>query len=692
MKKHILFLAAILVFFVGHSQKTYTWPIAGMTAGENIIFQPQSYLDGQLVYDDLIIKAAKGTLVVAPTNGKITFYNYTYQNNRQSQTTFALPVDDWRKDSLDFAKQMVTDIQHVNLTLAIQTQDGKTIWISGLRPYKKITTGENIRIGDTIGLVGYYYKAIKYPCICINISERNKSVDPMSPFGLPTTFKTTVFERPKTLSIAQAVEDFSILIEALQEGFPGLYDYITENDFNNLVKSQLDSFTNIVSIEDFENSVMAVICKIKDGHTVLQNPYDEHPMMVTVAISYIDGNLIVTRTTPLDAQYYGRTIKTVDGIECDSLIAMVSDYLYHFDGYNMSGVENQLATLLDIRYCRYCQDKKRNHDLTIVFDDGEKKTFKGESINQSKCINLKPSWRDWYVINRRDLIMKSIDDSTAYIGIPTFDLDDVQVGKIAEFIRQISSDNVANLIIDLRNNSGGDEAVLNKIFSFIAQNEFRQTMYSMVTKKGDYDFFIHSTNHIIGDTLFADYKLDENLSFYVKDHGNEWCYPDTTSNYSNKVYLISNEWSLSAASAFAGLVKKHNRGAIVGRETGSAYHQMKALRFEKLLLPNSAYIVAFPLVKVVIDTVVNEKFPYGRGVLPDYPVAISLDELESSNGDKLLNYTLELIADNKYINPSDTETIIAQTADNEPSIFKTWRFWIIITVFVLIIIFLILCK
>lgn len=173
-------------------------------------------------------------------------------------------------------------------------------------------------------------------------------------------------------------------------------------------------------------------------------------------------------------------------------------------------------------------------------------------------------------------------------------------------------------------------------------------MYSMVTKKGDFDFFKHSTNHIMGDILFDDYEYDEISGYYVKNHNDVYS-PDTSVNYCGKVYVITNESTMSAASSFAGMVKKQDRGVIVGRETETAYHQMKALKFEKLHLPNSSYIINIPLVKIVADTVYNELFLYGRGVLPDYPVRISLEEIESRNGDKVLNYTLQLIEENKYI-------------------------------------------
>ena len=56
-----------------------------------------------------------------------------------------------------------------------------------------------------------------------------------------------------------------------------------------------------------------------------------------------------------------------------------------------------------------------------------------------------------------------------------------------------------------------------------------------------------------------------------------------------------------------------------------------------------------PMIKIVADTVVNARFPFGRGVLPDYPVNFTPEELSFAHGDSILNYTQQLIREGKYI-------------------------------------------
>ena len=124
-------------------------------------------------------------------------------------------------------------------------------------------------------------------------------------------------------------------------------------------------------------------------------------------------------------------------------------------------------------------------------------------------------------------------------------------------------------------------------------------------------------------------------------------------------------------------MKKQNRGIIVGRETGSAYHQMKAEHFTQYMMPASGITVQIPMIKIVADTLVNERFPYGRGVLPDYPVNFTPVELSFAHGDSILNYTLQLIRDGKYIYYVEPEPETLTVEEEKPS--NWWR-WVLVGV------------
>lgn len=117
-----------------------------------------------------------------------------------------------------------------------------------------------------------------------------------------------------------------------------------------------------------------------------------------------------------------------------------------------------------------------------------------------------------------------------------------------------------------------------------------------------------------------------------------------------------NAGSASASTTFAGIMKRNNRGYVVGRETRTAYHRMNAMKFVNIQLANSQFKCHIPLVRIVQDEHVSDAFPYGRGVIPHLTVPLSYEEL-ATDGQLIYNKTLELIANDIYLEDEAEETL-----------------------------------
>ena len=691
MKTRNLITAMLLLLASGltYGQENYLWPIPGKKAGDNILYKPQSYIGQELNGTNLIISAPLNTNILAPVDGTIICFNYSSKSSICQGTMYRKTPTNFQQDSLYFVESGESDVQFIHLSVGIETADKTKIYISGLRPIKPFKTGQKVKRGEVIGTAGYYYKKINESCICIEISIKGIAADPMSPFGLKTTFQEPNLKRKSVFTQAEAIEDYNIFIDALKEGLPGLYDYVSEAEFVQFTTSTRAGFCEMVTAIEMEKAIVGTLALIHDSHTALMNPSNDNPRFSTIDFGILGDSMVVTRTGLADSKYLGKRILTIDGIPCDSMKTFIRAYNIGSDGFIESYPEFDNLCKLSLNYCSCIQPDASAYDVEIEFADGETKLFKGGSYKVNKCFPRKPSWQKWFLTNLLEPInFRMISDTTAYLGIRDFDLNQVEVEQIREHFAQMVSDSVTNLIIDLRNNGGGNENVMADIYSYLAQEPFRQEIYQKVNKRGDFDFFRYSSNHVEGQELFSEYEPSPDGKDFFLDLSDQWHWPDSVVNYKGKVYLLVNERSFSASAVFAGWVKKQWRGAIVGRETGSTYHQMKAIKFEDLMLPNSKYIMHFPLVKTVMDTIVNERFPYGRGVLPDYEVKLTLDELSSPN-DSILEYTQQLIRDGKYIYYVEPEPETS-SVEEDARPFRWW--WVAISVTMMAILFGVMLK
>ena len=667
MRKNFqIFILLLFASNFAFAQSTFLWPIPNKKAGDDILYRPQDYIgvaDGvtqaELNFGNLVIGAPLGTPVLCPVDGKISSALLGYRNSWScSLICFGQQTGNFEQDSLLFLEwdNMTQEkIHNTCLCVSVKISDGRVVHIDGIRPTRLFKTGEMLHRGDTLGTVGYLYKKIKQPCIGISISKNSKADDPMTPFGLKTTFIPPKANNKTQLTHDEAQADIDGMMAALEDAFPGLYDYTPKEEFDTYIKNKMAAIGETISRSDFEVLVFKMLGKIHDSHTaIISEPKvtgGANGMPSSVCLGWFNDTLQVWRTVPRYKDYLGKPVVSVNGIPADSLKNTLLEYASFSDGYVKSYGDYVLLYGVDNYYCGQIA---KDYNITVTFADGETKRFEQMKRNDP---NREPKWMEYqyrhYHINENGKEEKHFEfekysDTVAYLALHTFELDDVELEQITEIFANLVADSIPNLILDLRFNHGGPEASVEGIYSYLAQKPFCTSLRKIVNKKNGYACFGSCPVDEDEDSPFADYEPLPNGDGFVKDEP-QWRAPDSLINYKGRLYVLTNETSFSASTCFAGWVKKQNRGVIVGRETGSAYHQMKAENFTQYQLSNSDITIQIPMIKVVFDTVVNERFPYGRGVLPDYPVNFTPEELSFVHGDSILNYTLQLIRDGKYI-------------------------------------------
>ena len=689
MRKNFqFFILLLLASNFAFAQDTFLWPIPNKKAGDDILYRPQDYIgvadaqtQAELNFGGLVIGAPLGTPVLCPVDGKISSALLGYRNSWScSLICFSQQTGNFEQDSLLFLEwdNMTQEkIHNTSLHIGVQTSDGKTVWIDGIRPTRLFKTGEKIHQGDTLGTVGYLYKKIKQPCICISISKNSKAVDPMTPFGLKTTFIPPKANNKTQLTHEEAQVDIDSMMLALEDAFPGLYDYTPKEEFDTYIKNKMAVIDKTISRSDFEVLVFKLLGKIHDSHTaIISEPKvsgGASGKPSSVCLGWFNDTLQVWRALPKYKDYLGKKVVSVNDIPADSLKTLLLEYAAFSDGFVKSYGDYVLLYGVDTYYCSLIA---KDYNLTVTFADGETKRF--EQMTR-KDPNREPLWvkyqyRQYHVDEKgnreKHFEFEKLSDTVAYLVLRTFELDDLEQEQLKGIFASLIADSIPNLILDLRFNHGGPSASVESIYSYLAQKPFCTSLRKIVNKKNGYACFGSCPVDEDEDSPFADYEPLPNGDGFVKDEP-QWRAPDSLINYKGRLYLLTNETSFSASTCFAGWVKKQNRGVIVGRETGSAYHQMKAENFTQYQLSNSDITIQIPMIKVVFDTVVNERFPFGRGVLPDYPVNFTPEELSFVHGDSILNYTQQLIRDGKYIyyvEPEQETSVVEEDA-------RPFRWW-----------------
>ncbi len=667
MKSFFLFvLFGFICFLPAQSQEQLRWPVKGKNPGENILYRPNDYIFDEHNFNDLYIKTTEKDTIIAPCDGTIIMFKYSYNHKINcSLSGFSSTGKNDQETRKSIAKELQTDLnktvdpKYINITIGISTPKGEKYYISGLRLLQKLKTGYAIKKGDIIGTAGYVYKEIKHSCISISRSIKSISADPMSPFGLKTTFIPLALKEKKQMTVREMQEDIQILVNALKEGYPGLYDYISANELDSITRHLFEKHKKPVSIHQFELLLKSIIGQLHDSHlTLLPHPSNQRKMFSyypSISFGWLNDCLIVNPILIKEGNPYGKQIVEVDGIPADSLKTIIENYLMYStqqaDGFSKSLTDFRLLTAFEFNYFQYYPKASKKCDVELKFADGKLITFNGMKPDKSK-LKILPGWLKFCAINRnknKSFTTDTLPNKTAYLGLSTFELNEIEVEQVSNFIKSISDSSYKHLIIDVRNNAGGDEKVLSHIFSLITENVFQMDAYKKVNKVKGFEFFKYTTNYSPEESsMYLNYKkVPEKEGYFLFNDSIHKPHP--TINFNGRIYVLVNERSFSASTLLSALVHKYKRGVVIGKETPTTYHQMNASDFANLRLPNSLSTIRIPLVQGVFDTIDEPGIPRGRGVIPDYPVDLSIKEISFENGDSILNYTLDLIKHSKYL-------------------------------------------
>jgi len=693
MKQTIIMMALAIGLLSPSRASSLLWPIKGQTTGTNILLRPQDLLDHESNFCTLIIGAAEGTEVIAPADGEVSGIYLVYMPNLVTSTTYgyddAKTFDAMRK-KLEAESDVRNPKKYINGSLSLKLDDGRTISFEGLRGDIPWRSGQRVKAGTVLGTVSYVFEKIGQPHIALSFSKGGKAIDPMSPFGLETTFKEPKpFTPPAKLTREQANEDFDSFIQSIRECYPSLRDIISpeqEEAFILKAKTRLDSAqVHFSTLYDLIGDAFTAEF-LHDSHAWRQssNPFFNNRTDVqypSVMLCTLGDRMFVRLVQPGYEAHIGKEVATINGVSAKEQAAYVRSKTSLFDAQVESTRDVQTLTNWWMQYRGTFWDKP----VSLTFTDGTSVEAPFLKANQMKRYVPQPSAPTAYYNHQRqnrmeDWSFRMIEDSIALLTLAHFHLNEVQMETIEDSLR--SHAHVPYLIIDVRDNPGGDADCEERLVKFFIKEEPSNFGYQKVMSNTTYPCFAHSFN------WSADMRPFEG---FVKVEGKEGYYNGLTPNPSPKergVYtlegekdtattgnhspllgrgaggeavggeagcgesvsvllVLTNENSASAATDFPAHLVRAGRAKTIGRETATAYHYMTALKFARLFLPHSHIEYQLPLVKAVTATNVSARFPYGRGLLPDYEVPLTREELFSSTEDIILQRALEIIHTNK---------------------------------------------
>ncbi len=377
----------------------------------------------------------------------------------------------------------------------------------------------------------------------------------INPFENPNPELLKIAKSGK-LSKEQAVFDIDALIYGLSQVHPDIFSVCRQEDLLSAVNQAKASLPDSITPMQLYRLAAPIVAMIGDGHTNLIFPYKsvftKELKRFPVYVDILTDHSIVC-TTSLDSIIgSGDRILSVNNVSADSIInAMMPFVSGERPHFKISRIDAMFQSLFQMLYAADNYEVKyQPKGSKIVLSH----TFPATTFDEIKkrC----PSTKTGKKTKKYSYTIDSVNN-VAVMDFREFH-DIKRMEQFADsMFNDLSSKNISNLIIDIRNNGGGNSRVGDVLLRYISPEPFIQMDKVLVR-------ITPLTSKLMGESgiepTFAFYDIDSTQ--YIKPRSLE------EGHYTGNVYLLTSNKTFSSAGSFAWAFKECDMGKVIGEETG----------------------------------------------------------------------------------------------------------------------------
>ncbi len=476
--------------------------------------------------------------------------------------------------------------------------------------------------------------------------------------------------KDKKLSPKQMKQDLTVFRAIREKANSGLYRYRSHQSIDSIYSEAFKQVKNELSMTDFYKILLVLTDFEGSNHNGTSLPYKAAAVMekdrgyFPFFVKYVDGKMLVNNSDieiPLGSQ-----VVSINGISDQELQKRFYKYITT-DGYNLTAkkrasVENVFGWLFpfemgdseffDIGYKLPGSDQVQTIRLkSINQDENRNNYFARHSAKLDSITN--PDIQEKYSFQR-------INENTALLNFRIFTMasnaEDPDFTTFSSYLDSVftllKTEKIPNLVIDIRNNPGGNDPTYEKVFTYLTNQPFKENKEAFILfnqlpypqyfkqeseDKDNRKQELNATNSYLQEV----FSVKKENRFYQNQSHNPLYSPDSI-GFKGNLYLLIDEHVGSAASHFASLVRGYSAATIVGMETSGGYYGHNGHFPVEYVLPNSQITTRFSIVHVTQDAPVRADQPVGRGIIPDYSVPLSFEDF-MKNEDSQMKFVLKLI-------------------------------------------------
>lgn len=454
--------------------------------------------------------------------------------------------------------------------------------------------------------------------------------------------------KAQTLTPEQLQTDFARFRTALNEVHPELYRYTPKSTFDSLFTTTLARLNRPMTQHEFYVTMMPLLTALRDGHIKwIVSGKDEHypffaDKLFPLKLYFLSEKAWVVGHYGADSVSGGAEIMAINGKPMANIIQALLPNMTFADGNRIGGKLEDLNRYFSGYYATFIGAPDA---FTVTYQVGNKE--KSVTLQPVTERTIKEYAETHKPAPQNPLRLVFVDNQTAVMTIEAF-FKEINGLKFDRFLkdsfREIRTKGIQNLVLDLRNNEGGEESLGVLLYSYLASQPFQYYDHISVRQKKRYSFPAW-TSKLYRMAKFLVVKKRGSGYVFTAQRGLGITKPKKDA-YKQKLYVLLNGNSFSVTTEFAARLHADRRSRpketlFVGQESGGGYKLNSSGIFTITQLPNSKIDLGIGMFGFHMANV--SAYPYSdRGIIPDHLVEPTADDILTRK-DRVMDYTLKLI-------------------------------------------------
>lgn len=454
------------------------------------------------------------------------------------------------------------------------------------------------------------------------------------------------FQPVKKFPLVKLQADYRLFRNVLEESHPSLYWFTPKDSMDYYFDLGYRQLTDSMGETQFRNILSFVSSKIRCGHTTIKysKKYSKYldtltqPMFPLALKVWGDTAAVLANLNRKDAILKrGTLITAIDG----KPVTQITDSFFQYlagDGHILSGKYQTLSNRGTFgNMYRNIYGLKDQFNITYLDSNGiEKQTMAPVYIPPPDTARTtttarppRPPKPDREV--PRPVVLRGsrnvqIDTTllSAYMTVNTFTRGQGLKSFFRRTFRELRKRKIRHLVVDVRNNGGGDASNSTLLTRYLANQKFKlaDSLYAL-RRSSKYGKHIELQPLYWLMTQFVTRRHKDGLYHlgYFERHNFR---PRKKNHFNGNVYVIIGGNSFSATTLFAKVLQGQPNVKIVGEESGGGAYGNTAWMIPDVTLPNTKMRFRLPKFRLVMDkTLVKD----GRGLMPDIEAAPTVESI-----------------------------------------------------------------